>query len=49
MTHITQAKRFRVYEYAHGQHGTAYSERTHGIIGHNIIYGYADMLLLLAS
>ena len=42
MTHMTQAKRCLVYSYTHQHQGITYGKKIHGIIGHNIIYGYAD-------
>ena len=42
MTHMTQAKRCLVYLYTYRHQGITYGKKIHGIIGHNIIYGYAD-------
>ena len=40
--HMTQAKRCLVYLYTNKDQGIIYGRKKHGIIGHNIIYGYAD-------
>ena len=40
--HMTQAKRCLVYLYTSREQGIIYGRKVHGIIGHNIIYGYAD-------
>ena len=40
--HMTQAKRVLIYLYTTKNNGITYGKKIHGIIGHNIIYGYAD-------
>ena len=40
--HMTQAKRVLTYLYTTKNQGITYGKKIHGIIGHNIIYGYAD-------
>ena len=40
--HMTQAKRVLTYLYTTKNQGITYGNKIHGIIGHNIIYGYAD-------
>ena len=42
MAHMTQAKRVLVYLKTTKNTGITYGRKIHGIIGHNIIYGYAD-------
>ena len=42
MTHMTEAKRSLVYLYTHQHRGITYGKKIHDIIGHNIIYCYAD-------
>ena len=42
MAHMTQAKRVLIYLYTTKHNGITYGKKIHGIIGHNIIYGYAD-------
>ena len=39
---MTQAKRVLIYLYTTKNNGITYGKKIHGIIGHNIIYGYAD-------
>ena len=40
--HMTQAKRCLIYLYTSREQGIIYGRKVHGIIGHSIIYGYAD-------
>ena len=40
--HMTQAKRCLVYLYTTRYQGITYGNKIHDIIGHEIIYGYAD-------
>ena len=40
--HMNQAKRCLIYLYTTKNNGITYGKKTHGIIGHNIIFGYAD-------
>ena len=42
MINMTQAKQCLVYLYTHWHQCITYGKKIHGIIGHNIIYGYAD-------
>jgi hypothetical protein len=39
---MNQAKRCLIYLYTTKNNGITYGKKTHGIIGHNIIFGYAD-------
>ena len=39
---MTQAKRLLTYLHTTKAQGITYGKKVHGIIGHNIIYGYAD-------
>ena len=39
---MTQAKRVLTYLYTTKHKGITYGNKIHGIIGHNIIHGYAD-------
>ena len=41
-THMTQAKRCLTYLYTTKYQGITYGKKIHDIIGHEIIYGYAD-------
>ena len=41
-THMTQAKRCLVYLYTTRNQGIRYGHKVHDIIGHNLVYGYAD-------
>ena len=40
--HMNQAKRCLIYLYTTKNNGITYGKKTHGIIGHNVIFGYAD-------
>ena len=40
--HMTQAKRVLTYLYTTKNNGITYGKKVHGIIGHDIIFGYAD-------
>ena len=40
--HMNQAKRCLIYLYMTKNNDITYGKKTHGIIGHNIIFGYAD-------
>ena len=40
--HMTQAKRVLTYLYTTKNNGITYGRKIHGMIGHNIIFGYAD-------
>ena len=40
--HMTQAKGLLTYLHTTKAQGITYGKKVHGIIGHNIIYGYAD-------
>ena len=40
--HMTQAKRVLIYLYTTRNDGITYGRKIHDIIGHNIIYGFAD-------
>ena len=40
--HMTQAKRVLIYLYISKNRGITYGRKVHSIIGHNIIFGYAD-------
>ena len=42
MAHMSQAKRLLVYLKTTKNTGITYGRQKHGIIGHNIIFGYAD-------
>ena len=41
-THMTQAKRVLTYLYTTKNQGITYGTKVHDIIGHEIIYGFAD-------